>query len=119
MTTATETVRDILEAALLDIEAIAMGQAIPDRQAAAGIKALNRLMKSWQLLDGTPSFLKASQTLTLTTATSYTLNPVRPGRILSARVTRTGIETPMLPLTRDEDDTLPNQNSTGYPTQFY
>ncbi len=118
-TTATQTARDIITDALLDIEAVTMGQAVPDRQAAHALRALNRLMKSWQLMDGAPTFLRASQSLTLTTATSYSLNPVRPIRILDARFKRNGIELTMIPLGRIEWDMLPQKAVTGTPTQFY
>lgn len=116
---ATQTVREIIEAALLDIEAVTMGQPVPARQAEHAVATLNRVMKAWQLRDETPSFLKARQSLALTTAASYTLNPVRPMRILSARVKRAGIETPMLRLTREDYDNLPNKATIGFPTQFY
>jgi hypothetical protein len=118
-TTGTQTVRDIVEAALLDLEVGAIGVDLNADLASHAVKTLNRLMKSWQLLDDAPAFMKASQTLTLTTAASYTLSPARPVRILSARLKRAGIELSMLRLTRDEYDMLPQKQSTGTPTQFY
>lgn len=117
--TGTLTVRDIVTDALLDIEAVTMGQAVPARQSDHAVRALNRLMKSWQLMDGAPSFLKASYSLTLTTAQSYSLVPERPLRILSARFKRNGIELPMTRMARDEWDMLPQKAVTGTPTQFY
>lgn len=117
--TATQTVRDIVTDALLDIEVGAIGQAANATLAAHAVRVLNRLMKSWQLDDAAPSFLKASYTLTLTTAASYSLVPERPLRILSARLKRTGIEIPMIRLTRDEYDQLPVKTTTGIPTQYY
>lgn len=118
-TTGTNTVLDIITDALLDLEVGAMGIAVPAEQSAHAVRTLNRLMKSWQLMDDTPSFLKASQTLTLTTAASYSLLPERPVRILSARFKRSGIEIPMIRLTRQEYDELPQKTVTGMPTQFY
>ena len=118
-TTATATVRDIITDALLDIEAVTMGQAVSARQSEHAVRALNRLMKSWQLRDDTPSFLKASTTLTLTTAASYSLTPERPIRILSARFKNAGIELPMTRLSRGEWDDLPQKATTGTPTQYY
>jgi hypothetical protein len=117
--TATQTVRDITEAALLDLEASTMGQAINARYSDHAVKTLNRLMKSWQLRDDTPSFLKSSMTVALTLAGSYTLAPVRPVRILSARFKTSASELPMTRLTRQEYDDLPNKAVTGTPTQFY
>lgn len=118
-TTATQTVQDIITDALLDLEVGSIGAAANATLAAHAVRALNRVMKAWQLDDAAPGFLKASQTLTLTTAASYTLNPERPIRILSARFKRNGQEIPMIRLTRDEYDNLPVKTTTGTPTQFY
>lgn len=118
-TTATQTVQDIITDALLDLEVGSIGTAANATLAAHAVRALNRVMKAWQLDDAAPGFLKASQTLTLTTAASYTLNPERPIRILSARFKRNGQEIPMIRLTRDEYDNLPVKTTTGTPTQFY
>jgi hypothetical protein len=117
--TGTQTVRDIITDALLDLEVGSIGLDADDTLAAHAVRALNRLMKSWQLNDDAPAFMKASQSLPLTTAASYTLNPERPVRILSARFKRGGQEIPMIRLTRDEYDNLPVKNTTGTPTQFY
>jgi hypothetical protein len=117
--TGTQTVLDIITDALLDIEVGSMGQDPAGIITAHAVRHLNRIMKAWQLDDAAPSFLKASQTLTLTTAASYTLNPERPVRILSARLKRSGIEIPMIRLSRDEYDQLPVKTTTGIPTQYY
>lgn len=118
--TGTETVRDLIEDALLDIEAHTMGQAMDATQADHGRRALQRMLKAWQVEHGTPYHLVAQQTVTATTSAAHTLSPVRPIRILSARVIPTsGNEIPMVELTRDEYDTLPNKTATGIPTQFY
>lgn len=116
--TGTETAREIITDALLDIEAATLGQTPEAEEMALGVRHLNRLMKSWQANEGI-DFFKTSATLTLTTSASYTLSPVRPFRILSARLKRDGIEVPMEELTRDEYDLLPDKDSTGLPTQFY
>ena len=115
----TQTVLDIVTDAMLDLEVGAIGQESEAILSAHAVRALNRVMKAWQLDDAAPSFLRASQTLTLTTAASYTLAPERPVRILSARLKRSGVETPMIRLTRDEYDNLPIKTTTGVPTQFY
>lgn len=119
-TTGTQTVLDIVTDALLDIEAIQMGQNVPGKQGDHAKRLLNRLMKSWQLLDFTPDFLVASQSVAATTSAAHTLSPVRPVRLLSVRVKNTnGNEIPMIELTRDEYDQLPNKDAIGTPTQFY
>ena len=117
--TGTQTVLDIVTDALLDLEVGAIGQEAEAILSAHAVRALNRVMKAWQLDDAAPSFLRAAQTLTLTTAASYTLAPERPVRILSARLKRSGVEIPMIRLTRDEYDSLPIKTTTGVPTQFY
>lgn len=96
-----------------------MGQNVRANQSAHAVRILNRILRSWQAMDDAPDFLKAQQTLTLTTAASYTLNPERPVRILSARLVQSSTELPMLQLTRDEYDRLPVKTTTGTPTQFY
>lgn len=117
--TGTQTVRDIVTDALLDLEVGSIGSAADATLAAHAVRALNRVMKAWQLDDASPSFLKASQSLALTTAASYSLLPERPIRILSARFKRGGQEIPMIRLTRDDYDNLPVKTTTGTPTQFY
>lgn len=118
-TTGTQTVLDIVTDALLDIEVGAIGTAQNAILTAHAVRHLNRLMKSWQLLDDAPDFLKASYSLTLTTSASYSLVPERPVRILSARFKRNGQEIPMIRLSRDDYDRLPIKTTTGIPTQFY
>jgi len=114
-----ETVRDLITDALLDLEAATMGQAVGATEAEHGRRALQRMLKAWQLEHGTPFHLVAEQTVTASTTGAYTLFPVRPLRILSARVVTGGVEIPMIELTRDEYDSLPNKAATGIPTQFY
>lgn len=118
-TTGTQTVLDIVKAALEDIEAIQMGQNVPAEQGQQALGHLNRLMKAWQLLDATPAFLKAPMTHNGQVGRQQTLTPVRPIRILSCRYNNGSNEIPMIRLSRDEYDELPNKLITGTPTQFY
>ena len=117
-TTATETVRDIVSDALLDLGVSVIGQTPIAENMALGVRHLSRIMKTWNA-KGYSQFLKASQTVTLTTGASYILAPVRPIKILDARFNRNGIETPMIEITRNEYDELPLKDTTGQPTQFY
>lgn len=116
--TGTETVREIVTDALLEIGVGTIGQSVESEDMALGIRHLNRMLKAWQG-SGDAQFLYASQTLTLTTSASYTLSPARPLRILNANLKRSGIETPMVELSRKQYDLLPDKDSTGLPTQFY
>jgi hypothetical protein len=117
MTTATKTVRQIVSRALFLAGVSALGEE-PDADAmAVGMESLDAMLKAWQVQPW--MWTRASGTLTLTTAASYTLDPVRPIRILSARLKRAGVETPMHPMTRGDYDDLPLKTSTGLPTQYH
>lgn len=116
--TATDTARDLIGDALRKIGVVAIDEPMNADQAAAGLRALNRMLKSWQN-KGYCTWAKATQSVTLTTAISYTLNPKRPLEILSCRFKQGGVERPMLPFTRDEYDSLPVKTSTGSPTTFH
>lgn len=118
--TATHTARQIVTDALLDIEALTMGQTIPGPQADHALRVLNRLLKSWQIMDGAPDFLRATQTVTATTSAAHTMSPVRPLRILSVNmVNASSVEIPMNEMTRDEYKALTSKTTTGTPTQYY
>lgn len=117
-TTGTYTNRELIEDAFRKIGVVAADEAMDANKAAMGMRALNRMLKSWQN-HGHSLWLKATQTITLTTSASYTLDPVRPVRILNARLVRGGIETPMEEMTREDYDNLPVKSSTGVPTTFY
>ena len=76
------------------------------------LKGMQRFPSLWRLTDG-------SQALTSATA-SYTLTSTLPYRIASCRYRNaSGIDMPMVGLTRQEYDDLPMKASTGLPTQFY
>lgn len=80
---------------------------------------LDRMLKAWQNLD-IDLFTVASQSVTLTTAANYTLSPVRPLDVRQVNYKSTsGIETPMIEMTREEYDSLPDKTSTGIPTSWY
>ena len=116
--TETKTVRDMVTHALRKAQITAYDETPTAEDADAALEDLNLMLKGWQLEPGL-LWLVSSQSLALTTAASYDLSPVRPLRILSARLKRNGIEIPMVRLTRDEYDELPRKDTTGLPTQFY
>ena len=118
--TGTNTVRTIVQDALLDIEAGTLGQAADAVAMAHGIRHLNRLMKSWQS-QGYLQSLVAQQSLTLVADTAaHTMSPVRPMKILNVRYKdANGTELPMNELSRQEYDELPIKTSQGIPTNFY
>ena len=119
-TTGTETVRDLVTDALLDVGAATLGQAPAADEMELGVRHLSRLMKQWQT-EGYPLFVKTTQSVTPVADTlSYTMSPVRPIRVLNANFKDTsGIETPMFEMSRDEYDALPDKDSNGVPTNFH
>jgi hypothetical protein len=111
--------RDCIEDALREIGVLDVEEAMDASHVRFGLRKLRRMLLSWQNLDYNV-WLKAEQTVTLAAATRvYTLSPVRPLRILSARVVTSGIETPLQELTRQDYDTLPLKTSTGRPTSYH
>lgn len=116
--TATATVRDLVTDALLEIQAATLGQDIDAAEAELGRRTLARMLKAWQMR-GHPLYLRATLSLALTTAASYSLSVERPPRVLSARLKRDGIETPMEELTAAEYDELPLKTVTGLPTTYF
>ena len=117
--TETFTVGEIVDAALRKIGVVAIDEAASADDTAAAVSSLNWMLKGWQRKKWL-TWTYASGSLALTTAASYALAPVRPIRILNARLKQSsGIEIPMVRLTRDEYDTLPDKTTTGIPTQFH
>ncbi|MDC0657049.1 hypothetical protein N6L27_03465 [Leisingera sp. SS27] len=116
--TGTKTVRDIVTAALRKARVIGPGDTPAAEDSDLAMDELNLMLKEWQN-EPASVWTKAAGTLALTTAASYALSPVRPLEIESARFKRNGIETPMIEMTREEYDALPQKTTTGTPTQFY
>lgn len=118
MVTATYTNRQIVTDAFRKIGVVATDSTMTADEAATGARALNRLLKAFQNR-GYNLWTTTQLTVSLTTAASYTMTPVRPIRIHGARFVRSGIETPMQELTRQEYDDLPIKTATGIPTCYY
>lgn len=80
---------------------------------------LNLMMKSWQV-SGPHLARETFGSVSLANATSsYALSP-RPYRLIEARYRNTsGIDIPMLEMTRQEYVDLPNKSSSGIPTSYY
>jgi hypothetical protein len=116
--TGTKTVRDIVTLALRKASILGIGETASAEDADAAREELELMLKGWQNM-GYNLWTKTAGTLTLTTAASYTLSPVRPLAILSARLKRGSTEMPMSEMTRQEYDELPTKTTTGTPTMFY
>ena len=117
--TQTYTTLEICTAALKKIGVTAQDEDANAYDIDTAKTALEMMLKSWQNQD-IEIFTKASQSVTLTTATSYTMSPERPLSVDQVNFKNTsGIETPMIELTREEYDSLPDKDSTGIPTNYY
>jgi len=116
--TGTKTVRAICTSALRKAQVVGMDETPSGSDMAEAVELLNMMLKAWQM-SGFNIWTYTSASLALTTAASYTLDPVRPMQIITARLKRGGIELPMQDMTRQEYDNLPQKASTGLPTQFY
>ncbi|QDP48392.1 MAG: hypothetical protein Tp118SUR00d2C21406231_8 [Prokaryotic dsDNA virus sp.] len=116
--TQTYTNNEICEDALRKIGVTAVDEDATAFDIDTAKRALFRLLKSWQNRD-LDVWLKSWQTVTLTTAASYTLDPIRPMRIDQVNFKQSNIETPMTRLTREEYDSLPIKTTQGVPTTWY
>lgn len=116
--TGTQTVSDICTHALRVAGVSAIDEAVESETMDIAIRELENMLKAWQAKRYL-TWTYTSGSLTLTTAASYTLSPVRPYRILNARFNNGSTEIPMIEMTRQEYDELPNKTSTGTPTQFH
>lgn len=116
--TGTKTVRAMCTNALRKAQVVGMSDTPSGEDMAEAVDLLNMMLKAWQMSQYN-IWTYTSGSLTLTTALSYTLDPVRPMQIITARLKQGGIELPMQSMTRQEYDNLPQKTSTGLPTQFY
>jgi len=117
--TGTRTVREMCTRALRLAGVTSVGEDPAAEDAEEARQALNDMLKGWQG-QGFHLWTVAGQSLALTANTAvYTLNPVRPLAILSARLKRGPNEVTMFGMTRDEYDNLPNKLSRGSPVNFH
>ena len=118
MTTEVLTNHDLCMAALRKLGVVAFETAATADEIEVARAALSRMLKAWQNR-GDNLWAVTSMSVTLTTALSYALSPVRPLDLQSVRFKRSGTEIPMVRFNRDEYDTLPNKATKGTPTCFY
>jgi hypothetical protein len=112
------TARDIVTQAFRKVGIGGIGEEVAGEEFEQGLMELDMMLKNWQSR-GMCRWLRAVQTVPLTTAASYTLNPVRPMTIDGVRIKVGGIETPLTPMTGEEYDTLPQKTSTGRPSTYF
>lgn len=117
-TTGTTNNREIITDAFRKIGVTAHDEELQAHDAATGLRALNRLLKAWQN-HGHLEWTIETQSIALVFGAEQVLDPVRPIRVISARIVRNGVEIPMVSLTRDEYDRLPQKSTIGTPTQYF
>jgi hypothetical protein len=118
-TTNTYTVGQVCTRALRLCGASPKSQEPEASDMADAIIILDMMLKGWQGFEGL-SYVATTLSVTLTAANIYTLDPIRPVRILSCRFKRSSSnEIEMIELTRDEYDELPNKDGAGIPTSFH
>ncbi|WP_290688551.1 packaged DNA stabilization gp4 family protein [Haematobacter sp. UBA3484] len=111
------TVRDVVTEALRKIGVVAIDDDPTADAMQAGMRALTRMLKAWRARRYN-LWTYSRMTVPLTGAGTYILTPA-PVRILSIRLRRLAVETPMIEVTREEWDALPVKTSSGVPNQWY
>jgi hypothetical protein len=108
----------VIEDAYRKIGVVAEDEPMRPDQATSGLRALNRFMRSVQ--NHMPDlWLVASEDVVLSTATAAYENLTCVREMTSARLVRSGVETPMTRITRQEYDDLPIKTTTGLPSMWY
>jgi hypothetical protein len=109
---------DVINDALRKIGVAAQDEPATADQVVAGLRALNRLLRSMQ--NRQPDlWLVSSQDIALSNLAAQNIGCCARA-VRSARLVRTnGTELPMQELTRQEYDDLPNKASAGTPTTYY
>jgi hypothetical protein len=115
---------DIIQEALELIGVVAGSETSSAADVATANRSLNMMIKGWQA-KGIQLWRQTEGSFTATAATaSFTMGTggdftSRPLRITSARISVSGIETPLQEMSRAEYFDLPNKTSTGRPTGYY
>lgn len=120
---------DFITDALNLLGVLAEEEPLPAYDLARGMRFMTRMFKQWEGL-GIGTWLYTEGTFTLTAPTgavgvpSYVFGSggtftTIPFDISDARITRSNIDLPMTPMSRQEYFALPNKTITGYPTQYY
>ena len=121
---------NIITDALIEIGALAAGETINSNDQAMALRELNRMVKHWQV-SGHNLWTCTRGTLALSASKGTDANPylfgsggdfttARPLRIESMRfVDSNGYERPMIQVSRQEYDDLPEKDSTGEATLFH
>ena len=113
------TSRQVVSSALELLGALQVGETASAEDAALGLKHLNLMLKTW----GTDPtlFIQVEGSVTLSASTaSYTSSPVSLARrVIGVRRRTSNIDTPLMPMSRQEYLDTPNKSGTGMPVGFY
>lgn len=115
---ATSTCTEIITDALRFSGVVAVDAEATSEEVSICLRELDRMLKSWQAM-GHNLWTLSSQSVTLTTSSVYTMDPVRPFSIHNINLRQNGRDLPMQAMSRDEYDSLPLKTSTGTPTSYY
>lgn len=112
------TARQIVQYALEKINILAKGEQVDVRRADPAVRELNMMLKEFMAYPGLWKTKEGFINLVNATA-SYALTP-RPYRIIDVRFRQSsGIDIPMMELTKQEYQDLPQKTTAGIPTQWY
>lgn len=119
--TGTETYKDLIEDALLEIEAGTLGVSARAEAMAHGVRYANRILKRWSGTERLQCFT-AEVTINMVAATqSYSDATI--GNIIEIHNIRyrdtNSIDLPMIQMSRQEYYELPDKASAGIPTQWF
>lgn len=111
--------REICTYALKKLRVIGAGETPSSEDMADALEELNVMLKGWSVT-GPNLWRQTFGAVTITNATaSYTLSP-RPVRVIECRYRNaSGIDLPMVELTRQKYVDLPQKSSSGTPTQYF
>lgn len=127
----TLTAAQVIDDALIECNAISPNETPTSDEYAHALRVLNKMLKHWQMIQGYNIFRRQRDTLTIVAdkgddAAPYTFggsgSPDKAYRMLRVESMRykptNGNELPMMHMTRDEYDQLPDKDVSGTPTNF-
>lgn len=114
-----QTADEVVTSALEVCGALQIGETVSSEEAELARKHLNLMLKTWAT--DPKLFLQAEASVTLVASTaSYTASPVSLARrITGVRRRTSGIDTPLMMMSRQEYLDQPNKTQTGTPVAFY
>lgn len=116
--TFSETARQTITSALEEIGVIAIGGTPAAEDATKATEALNLMLKTWGASPDPKLWLLTEGSVTLIAATaSYALPAAR--KVISVRKRTSGIDLPLMQMSRQEYYDYPSKSSAGMPFQWF